>query len=185
MDHLGTDLLSEEERRLLSGFAFLTAKPIIVVANTGEHSAELDGLSRAVEGAGIPLFPLRGDMEVEIARLDAADQGAFLAEIGVAEPARTRFLKAIYAALDLMSFLTVGEDEVRAWSIPRGTTASRAAGRIHTDLEKGFIRAEVVHWSDLMQSGGLKEAKAAGKLRLEGKEYVVKDGDVLTIRYNV
>jgi hypothetical protein len=182
---IGADLLAEEDRRLLSGFAFLTSKPIIVVANTGESSADVAGLSRVAGEMGLAFFALRGDMEVEISRLAADDQPEFLAELGVEEPARTRFLKTIYAALDLMSFLTVGEDEVRAWSIPRGTIASRAAGKIHTDLEKGFIRAEVVNWSELMQAGGLKEAKSAGKLRLEGKEYVVKDGDVLTIRYNV
>lgn len=182
---IGGDLLSEEDRKLLSGFAFLTAKPVIVVANTGEGSGDTAGLRAQAEERGLAYFELRGDMEVEISRLAAEDQPEFLAELGQTEPARARFLKTIYAALDLTSFLTVGEDEVRAWSIPRDTPAVRAAGRIHTDLEKGFIRAEVVHWSELVEAGGLKEAKSSGKLRLEGKEYPVKDGDVLNIRFNL
>ena len=182
---IGGDLLSDEDRRLLSGFSFLTAKPIIVVANTGELAADTAGLEKAAQALKLVSFVLRGDMEVEISRLSAEDQPEFLAELGVTEPARTRFLKTIYAALDLTSFLTVGEDEVRAWSIPRGTPAAKAAGRVHTDLEKGFIRAEVVHWTELVEAGGLKEAKSSGKLRLEGKEYPVKDGDVLNIRFNL
>jgi ribosome-binding ATPase len=182
---IGSDFLSDEDKRLLSGFSFLTAKPIIVVANTGEASAETVALEAATKERGIAFFVLRADMEAEISRLPPEDQPAFLAELGVTEPARARFLATIYAALDLTSFLTVGEDEVRAWSIPRGMPAVRAAGRIHSDLEKGFIRAEVVFWKELVDAGGLKEAKTTGKLRLEGKEYPVKDGDVLNIRFNV
>ena len=182
---IGVDLLTEDDRKLFAGFAFLTSKPIIVVANTGEQSADTSGLKSAAQELGLSYFELSGAAEAEIATLPDEEQAEFLAEIGRTESTRARFVACIYAALDLHSFLTVGEDEVRAWSIPRGAPAHVAAGRIHTDLQKGFIRAEVVHWTELVEAGGLKEAKTAGKLRLEGKEYPVKDGDVLNIRFNL
>ncbi len=181
---IGGDLLTAEDRKLFSGFAFLTAKPIIVVANTGEKSCDTAALAAAAGEQGLALFAIQGAAEMEIAQLAPGDQKEFLAALGVKEPARARFIRTIYDALGLISFLTVGEDEVRAWSVPRDVPASRAAGKIHTDLERGFIRAEVVFWSELLEAGGLKEAKSAGKLRLEGRDYVVKDGDVLNIRAN-
>jgi ribosome-binding ATPase len=181
---IGRDLLSADDFKLFSGFAFLTAKPIIVVANTGEASADTAPLRAAVAEQALAFFEIQGRTEMEIAQLPAGEQKEFLAAIGATESARVRFIHAIYDALGLMSFLTVGEDEVRAWSVSRDATASRAAGKIHTDLERGFIRAEVVYWQELLDAGGLKEAKSAGKLRLEGRDYPVKDGDVLNIRAN-
>jgi hypothetical protein len=179
------DLFTEDDAKLLSGFAFLTAKPIIVVANSGERSADTSALEATARELGLAFFSLRGDAESEIAQLPDDEQAEFLAEIGRTQSTKARFLATIYAALNLESFLTVGEDEVRAWSIRRGTRASEAAGTIHTDLQKGFIRAEVVHYTELLEAGGLKEAKTAGRLRLEGKDYTVKDGDVLNIRFNL
>jgi len=181
---IGRDLLSADDRKLFAGFSFLTAKPIIVVANTGEASCDTGPLRAAAAGQGLSCFDIQGRAEMEIAQLPPDDQQEFLAALGVAEPTRDRFIRMIYEALGLISFLTVGEDEVRAWSVPRDVPASRAAGRIHTDLERSFIRAEVVDWRELLEAGGLKQAKSAGRLRLEGRDYVVKDGDVLTIRAN-
>jgi GTP-binding protein YchF len=182
---LDREFFSAEDERLFWGFGFLSAKPIIVVANTGERTAETSGLERAVLKHDLVLFHIQGHAEMEIAQLPPDDQKEFLEHLGIDEPVKDRFLRAVYAQLNLISFLTAGEDEVRAWSIRRGTTAVRAAGRIHSDLERGFIRAEVVEWDTLLAVGGFKEAKQAGSLRLEGKEYLVQDGDVLTIRFNL
>ena len=137
------------------------------------------------KAAGIEVFKMRGDMEMEIAQLPSADQKAFLQDLGLEEPAKNRFLRHVYATLDLVSFFTVGEDECKAWSIRRGTTAVGAAAEIHSDLAKGFIRAEVAAWQDVLAAGDFAGAKKANKLRLEGKEYPVKDGDVLLIRFNL
>lgn len=182
---LGNGLSTPEDRSLFAGFAFLTAKPLIVVANTGEQSADTRALEQAAVSKGLTLFHIQGQAEMEIAQLDPDEQTEFLEHLGIDEPVKNRFLRTIYAELNLVSFLTAGEDEVRAWSVPRDTPAMRAAGKIHSDLERGFIRAEVVEWSKLLEAGGFKEAKRTGVMRLEGREYPVKDGDVLTIRFNV
>jgi ribosome-binding ATPase len=181
---LGTGFLSEDEEKLLSGFSFLTLKPLIVVLNSGEKSADLKPLLDHCTAMGIACFPIRGDLEMEIAQLPPADQVEFLKDIGLSEPAKNRFLAHVYGTLKLISFLTAGVDEVRAWSIHEGTPAVKAAGKIHSDLEKGFIRAEVVPCQVLLDCGGDAEAKKLGKIRLEGKEYIVKDGDVIVIRFN-
>jgi len=131
------------------------------------------------------VLALCATLEAELADLPPADQPAFLASLGLAEPARARFIRAAYQLLELVSFFTVGEDEVRAWPIRRGDRAPRAAGRIHSDLERGFIRAEVMHYQDFMALGSEARARAEGKLRLEGKEYVVQDGDLMNIRSGV
>ena len=182
---IGDGFLEPADAQLLSGFAFLTTKPIFVVANLGERVIDTDGLSSLADTHGLGFFALRGDVEAEIALLEPEEQTEFLADLGQEQSARERFLQAVYRRLELISFLTAGEDEVRAWSIRSGTSAARAAGKIHSDLEKGFIRAEVIRWEDLLTTGGFKEAKSAGKQRLEGRDYVVSDGDVLTIRFNV
>jgi hypothetical protein len=122
---------------------------------------------------------------MEIAQLDESDRAAFLQEIGIKEPARERFIRAAYALSDLISFFTTGEDEVRAWTIAQGTVARKAAGRIHSDIERGFIRAEVVAYDDFIAHGSEAKCKEAGKFRLEGKEYVVKDGDIIHFRFAV
>ena len=122
---------------------------------------------------------------MEIAQLPPDEMAVFLAEYGIEEPSLNRMIRLSYDLLGLQSFFTVGPDEVRAWTVRRGATAPEAAGEIHTDLQKGFIRAEVVAYDDLMALGGMTEVKGRGKLRLEGKEYIVKDGDILNIRFNI
>jgi len=182
---IGADLIHEEERQLLAGFQFLTAKPVIGIINTGERSADTTALEKRAEQLGIDVFTIQGLQEMEISQLSEQDQREFLADLGLTAPARDRFLRALYARLDLISFLTVGDREVRAWSIPRGASALQAAGKIHTDMERGFIRAEVIPCEQLLAAGGFAEARKHGQLRLEGKEYPVQDGDVLTIRFNL
>ena len=128
---------------------------------------------------------LAAGLEAEIAQLEPADRGAFLHDLGLAESARDRFIRASYHLLDLVSFLTAGEDECRAWPIRRGTTALKAAGKIHSDIERGFIRAEVMAFDDFVRYGSEAKCREAGKLRLEGKEYVVRDGDIVHFRFAV
>jgi len=130
-------------------------------------------------------MPLCGAIEAEIAGLDPADQAEFLADLGLEEPAADRFVRAAFALLDLISFLTHGPDECRAWPLRKGSSAHKAAGKIHSDIERGFIRAEVIRWEDLVKLGSESKCREAGKLRLEGKEYVVTDGDVINFRFNV
>jgi len=182
---LGRGFFSAEDEKLFAGFAFLTAKPLVAVLNDGERSVDHAAVAEEARSKGITVFALRGDLEAEIAQLDTSEQAEFLKDLGASEPAKNRFLRHVYADLDLVSFITVGEDEVRAWSIRRGTPASRGAGTIHTDLEKGFIRAEVVRCEDLLACGDWAEAKKANKLRLEGRDYVLEDGDVILVRFNV
>ena len=162
--------------------------PLLVVLNVAESdaAAPLPGRgARAARGRGGTGLALCAQIEMEIAALDAADRGAFLADLGLHESARDRFVQAAYALLDLISFLTTGEDEVRAWPIRRGTTAVKAAGKVHSDIERGFIRAEVVAYDDFIALGSEAKCREAGKLRLEGKDYVVQDGDIIHFRFNV
>jgi hypothetical protein len=185
---LRTMAWSEAEEKKLAHFQFLSRRPLLVVVNVGEDAAAAappPPVAAAARERGAEILSLCAAVEAEIARLDPAEQPEFLASLGLAEPARARFLRAAYGLLDLVSFFTVGEDEVRAWPIRRGDHAPRAAGRIHSDLERGFIRAEVVHYGDFMASGSEAKARQEGKLRLEGKEYVVEDGDILNIRFSV
>ena len=178
---------SEAEERELGHFAFLSRRPLLVVVNVSEEAAALPppaGVERAARERSAEVLSLCAAVEAEIARLDPADQPEFLSSLGLKEPARARFIRAAYHLLDLVSFFTVGEDEVRAWPIHRGDRAPRAAGRIHSDLERGFIRAEVMHYDDFIALGSEARARQEGKLRLEGKEYVVKDGDILNIRFS-
>jgi len=182
---IGRAALASGEARLLSGFSFLTAKPLLLIVNEGEQTAEMGPVARQAEALGLDLFVIHGLQEMEIAQLPPEEQRAFLADLGLEAPTRDRFLRQLYHSLNLISFLTAGDKEVRAWSLPRGATALKAAGRIHTDLEKGFIRAETIAFEQLMREGGFAQARKSGTLRLEGKEYVVQDGDVLTIRFNL
>jgi ribosome-binding ATPase YchF (GTP1/OBG family) len=122
---------------------------------------------------------------MEVAQLDEGDRAAFLKEIGIQEPARERFIRTSYRLLDLISFFTAGEDEVRAWTITQGTVARKAAGKIHSDIERGFIRAEVITYEDFVALGSEAKCKEAGKLRLEGKDYVVQDGDIIHFRFAI
>ena len=180
--------LSAAEERMLAGFGLLSRLPLLVVLNVAEAQAAAPlpaALQAQAEGDGVPALALCAQIEMEMAALDADDRAAFLADLGLTEPARDRFIQAAYALLDLISFVTTGEDEVRAWPIRRGTPALRAAGKIHSDIERGFIRAEVVAYDDFIRLGSEARCREAGKLRLEGKEYVVADGDIIHFRFNV
>jgi GTP-binding protein YchF len=177
-----------EETALLAGFGFLSRRPLMVVVNVAEDDAAApvpENVAAVLEREEVQGLVLSGKIEMEIAALDAEDRGAFLQELGLAGTARERFIRAAYELLAQISFLTTGEDEVRAWTLRQGTTAVKAAGKIHSDIERGFIRAEVVHYDDFIALGSEAKAREAGKLRLEGKEYVVKDGDIIHFRFNV
>ncbi|MBN1306168.1 MAG: redox-regulated ATPase YchF [Anaerolineales bacterium] len=170
---------TDEEKNELSSYGLLTRKPILTVLNLGEGQAEPTlNLDHASVG-------MQGKLEMEIAQLPPEDAAVFMDEYQIEEPGLDRMIRLSYDLLGQHSFFTVGEDEVRAWTVHRGAFAVEAAGAIHTDLQKGFIRAEVVAYNELIELGGLNEAKAKGKLRLEGKEYVVQDGDIVHIRFNI
>jgi hypothetical protein len=180
--------LDAAERSTLAGFAFLSLRPLLIVLNVPESDVAAplpaDVAARAAE-AGAEAMVLSAKVEAELAALEADDRAAFLADLGLAESARDRFIHKSYHLLDLVSFLTAGEDECRAWTIRRGTPARQAAGRIHSDIERGFIRAEVVAFDDFVRLGSEAKCRDAGKLRLEGKEYVVQDGDIVHFRFAV
>ncbi len=180
----------EEERKALRGFQFLTLKPMLVVVNISEsdlpRTAEIEAAFREKFDTPTTGFvALSADIEMEISQLDGDDAALFLEDLGISEPAITRMIRSSYALLGLLTFFTFGENEVRSWTISKGMTARQAAGEIHSDMERGFIRAETVAYDDLMQHKSLSACRDAGVLRLEGKEYIVKDGDVITFRFNV
>lgn len=174
---------NEDERKIAASFGFLTLKPIIVVINVGE-SAVTEPPPFHPEHAETTIA-LSAEIEAEIAQLDADDGAVFLSDLGLTTPARTRLVRTCYDAVHLISFLTVGPDEVRAWTITKGTAAVEAAGKIHSDIQRGFIRAETVAYEDLKANDDMKGAKNAGKVRLEAKHYLVKDGDIINFRFNV
>lgn len=182
-------VLTGDEEKLLRGFDLLSRKPILVLANLDEAQLGEGAPPALVEAAssrGLETIALCAQVEAEIAGLEPDEQAVFLEDYGIAEAVRARFIRRCYGALDLISFLTGGgPTEVRAWTIPRGTTAVHAAGVIHSDLERGFIRAETVAFDDIDRLGSIPACRDAGVLRLEGKEYVVQDGDVITFRFNV
>jgi GTP-binding protein YchF len=178
--------LSADDDKALSSFGFVSRRPILYVLNVDDASAARPAPDDVVKAAGgAPVFVLSGNAEMEIAQLAAEDQAAFLQDLGLSEPARARFIRASYALLDLISMFTAGDDEVKAWTIHRGDHARKAAGKIHSDIERGFIRAEVIRYEDYVSYGTEAKCREAGKLRLEGKEYVVQDGDVVHFRFNV
>ncbi|HEX7485501.1 MAG TPA: DUF933 domain-containing protein [Vicinamibacterales bacterium] len=185
--------MTDDERKMLRGFQFLSAKPLLLVVNLDEADTTLlsDG-TRAAEAAGLTTFLSRAGtgvvavcarIELEIGQLEPADARAFLADLGLAEPGVNRVIRTTYDLLGYISFLTAGEDECRAWSIPRGTHAQVAAGEIHSDIARGFIRAEVVRFEHLIARGSLAACREHAEVRLEGKEYVVQDGDVINFRF--
>lgn len=179
---------TELDRDLLKGFGLITDRPLLVVLNRGEADAAAPmGLQLAARIAELQAagLVLSASVEAEIAALAPDDQSAFLADLGLDSPALARFIRTAYGLLDLISFFTVGPDEVRAWPIRRGTRARQAAGRIHSDLERGFIRAEVMPYDVFMQYGSEHAVKEAGRFQIEGKDYVVQDADILSIRFNV
>ncbi|MDX9723888.1 MAG: DUF933 domain-containing protein, partial [Myxococcota bacterium] len=179
--------LNAQELESLSGYNFLTLKPVLVVANTDEDKAGKEA-SEEVEASMAslkhPVIALSAKVEAEIAQLPPDEQRAFLDDLGVPFSARDRFIRQAYAMLDLISFFTVGEDEVRAWTLRRGSNAQQAAGKIHTDLAKHFIRAERMTVDDILHYGSEVKVREAGKLELKGKTYIPEDGDILHIRAN-
>jgi GTP-binding protein YchF len=180
--------LNSEEESIIAGFRFLSQKPLLLLLNVSEDQVAAGPspeLSTLAASKNLDLIAMCGKAEMEIAELPSEEQREFLADLGITEPARDRFIRAAYHLLDLISFMTVGEDECRAWPVRRGTTAHKAAGKIHSDIERGFIRGEVVKHEDLLAVGSLAACRDHGKLRLEGKEYIVQDGDVIHFRFNV
>jgi ribosome-binding ATPase len=175
--------MDPEEEKSVRGFAFLTLKPVLVAINLGDEGDLATPVRYEHKHAAV--IELRGRLEMEIAQMDEADAATFMQEFGIEEPTLNRLIRACYQLLGVQSFLTAGEDEVRAWTVRQGATAVEAAGAIHSDLARGFIRAEVVSYDDLVAAGSLPAAKEKGVLRLQGKDYVVKDGDILNIRFNV
>lgn len=186
-----TMTLTDDEKEILKSFSLLTAKPVIYVANISEDDIEIgeNDMSRAVaeyahaEHSGI--ISLCARIEEELISLPKEERDDFKAELGIKESGLEKLVKASYDLLGLMSYLTAGEKEVRAWTIKKGTKAPQAAGKIHTDFEKGFIKAEIVSYDDLVEAGSFLKAKEKGKVRMEGKEYVMQDGDVVLFRFNV
>ena len=181
--------LAEEQQALIYDLHLLTAKPVMYVANVSEdgfeNNAYLDAVCRRAEEEGAETVAVCAAIEAELVELDAAERKEYLDELGFDEPGLNRVIRAGYTLLKLQTYFTAGVKEVRAWTTPVGATAPRAAAEIHTDFEKGFIRAEVVAYDDFTTYGGENAAKEAGKLRLEGKDYIVQDGDVMHFRFNV
>ena len=179
---------AELDRSLLKGFGILSDRPLLVALNRGEERAaepmppDLAARLEEIDAAGLTLC---ASVEADIASMEAEDQADFLAELGLPESALARFIRTAYGLLDLISFFTVGPDEVRAWTVRRGTPAQRAAGKVHSDLERGFIRAEVTPYDVFREYGSEAAVKEAGKLQVEGKTYVVADGDIMHVRFNV
>jgi GTP-binding protein YchF len=180
--------LSPEQEKAVSSFAFLSRRPLLVVLNTSEKDVGAPpppGLAALAQASGAGLLAVCAAVEAEIARLPEEDQADFLASMGIDEPASARLIRSAYTLLDYISFFTVGEDEVRAWTVRRGSPAPRAAGRVHSDIERGFIRAEVMSYDEFIEAGSEARMKALGRFRVEGKDYVVEDGDIVNFRFNV
>jgi GTP-binding protein YchF len=182
--------LPEEElnRQAIRGFGLLTDRPLLVAVNREEERAAEDlplALTRRLESLNAAGLSLSAGVEADLAIMDALERDAFLADMGLAEPALDRFIRTAYDLVDLISFFTVGPDEVRAWTVRRGTNARKAAGKIHSDLERGFIRAEVIPYQVFIRLGSEQAVKDAGLLQVQGREYVVSDGDLMNIRFNV
>ena len=183
----------EEEKKLLAGYNLLTAKPVIYAANVAEDDlandgADNEGVAAVREFAaksGSKVFLVCAKIEAELSELDDEEKAVFLEDLGLTESGLDKLIKASYETLGLMSFLTAGEDETRAWTIKIGTKAPQAAGKIHTDFERGFIKAEVVNYEVLLREGSLAAAREKGQVGMEGKDYVVQDGDVILFRFNV
>jgi GTP-binding protein YchF len=184
--------LTDDERALVRGLFLLTAKPVLYIANVDESQLGREGTDPAIlavkaiaDAEGAPMVEISGKVESELVALAPAERKEYLDALGLVEPGLDRLVHAGYRLLGLITFFTVGEDECRAWTVRRGARAPQAAGTIHTDFEKGFIKAEVVRYEDLVALGSEAAARTNGKLRMEGKEYVVEDGDVMHFRFNV
>jgi hypothetical protein len=188
--------LSNDEVKMIRSFDFLTLKPMIIVANVGEDQIGspgpdpgdnplLEGLRAYCEGEGMELIELAANIEAEVAQLPEDEEKEYLEALGITEPARNKVVQCAYRALGLLSFFTSGEDEVRAWTVDKGAKAVEAAGKIHSDLERGFIRAEIVAYDNFSKAGSWEAAKAASLMKLETKDYIMKDGDIMVVRFKV
>ena len=182
--------LTPDEAKAIVGYQFLSAKPLLIVVNIGEEqlsqAASLEtGLSQRYSRPNCDLTTICGKLESELAQLDEGEAEVFRTELGVGESGTARIIKRSFQLLGLISFFSIASDEIRAWPVPKGTSAVKAAGKIHSDMERGFIRAEVIGYDDLMKCGSLAQARKKGLLRLEGKNYTVQDGDVITFLFNV
>ncbi|MDQ2684171.1 MAG: redox-regulated ATPase YchF [Chloroflexota bacterium] len=182
--------LDPDDAKVLRGFGFLTAKPMLILVNIGESQIAQAGqieadLASRFAGSSVEVASMAGQIEAEISALDDEDAAVFMEDMGIAESSRDRVIRLSFNLLGLMPFFTVGPDECRAWTIPRGATAVEAAGAIHTDIQRGFIRAEVTSYDDLVAAGSLAETKKNGTFRREGKSYVVQDGDTINFLFNV
>jgi len=182
--------LTPDETRSIVGYPFLSAKPLLIAVNIGEEqlpqSEALEaGLIQSHKRANRDLTSICGELESELSQLEDAEAEVFRTEWGITEPGTERILKKSFQLLGLISFFSIASEEIRAWPVPKGTAAVKAAGKIHSDMERGFIRAEVISFNDLTKCGGLAEARKKGLLRLEGKNYSIQDGDVITFLFNV
>jgi GTP-binding protein YchF len=180
--------MADDEWALFVSLRFLSLKPLLLVLNVDEGAVSQpppEAIAAYAKDRGLGLVLLSAKVEQDIAQMAPADQKEFVSSLGLTEPAKDRFIRAAFALLDLISFLTFGDDECRAWPIRRGTVAQKAAGKVHSDIERGFIRAEVIRIEDLLSLKTEAKCREVGKLRLEGKEYVIQDGDAVNFRFNV
>jgi ribosome-binding ATPase YchF (GTP1/OBG family) len=181
---------TEEEMKAMRPLQFLSTLPKVIVLNTGERDGDTE-YAKTLESSLLNRYPaanvltLCGKIEMDISQFPEDEKEPFLNELGIAEPASNRLIQTCYQVLGLVSFITVGEDEVRAWTIRSNTNALTAAGKVHSDIERGFIRAEVISYKDFISSGSMHKAREKGLLRLEGKTYEVKDGDIINFMFNV
>ncbi len=174
--------LTSLERDSLRGYSLLTLKPQLILLNLGEEARPAEALVR-VESRGTAALAIRGRLEMEIAQLAPDEAAEFMVEYGITDPMRDRVIRESFSLLHIQTFYTIGEEEVRAWTCPVGATAQQAAGRIHSDFERAFIKAEIIPVDMLIELGGLAEARQAGKLRIEGRDYILQPGDVMTVRH--
>lgn len=182
---ISTVVETDEQLEMIKSLGFLTLKPMAVVVNIGENQLGTKFDFTDVIDSSVPVITICAKLEYELAQLDAASRREFMADLGITESEASKFVSSCYSAMGLISFLTVVSDELRAWPIKRGTVALDAAGKVHTDIKRGFIKAETFAFDDLKELGSEKAIKAAGKIRLEGKDYVVQDGDIINFRFNV
>jgi hypothetical protein len=185
---IGLGAFSSDEQAWLREYQLLTAKPVVFAANVGEGQEEGPGVARleaVAQARGAKLVTLSGRIEAEVAMLEPGEQATYFRELGMGEAGLVRLVRTVYELLGLMTFFTAGETEARAWTIRRGTKAAQAAGKVHSDMERGFIRAEVYHYDDLITCGTEAAVKEKGLFRLEGRDYLVQDGDVMFFRFNV
>jgi len=176
---------TEAEREIIKSLGFLTLKPMAVAVNVGEDQLKQKYDFTDVIDSAVPVITICAKLEYELAQLDVDSRKEFMDDLGLAESANAKFVKSCYSAAGLISFLTVVSDELRAWPIKQGTTALEAAGKVHSDIKRGFIRAETFSFEELKELDSEKALKAAGKIRLEGKDYVVQDGEIINFRFNV